>query len=164
MADVFKFPNGGYDVEVCRKQDILDCIDDNIIDKELALLLVEYCERTAADFIEQGRWTGIPFMGNIRLPEGLVIEEKRNQKELVSEARETLSHEQYAMFRKQLITDNGKYIKNQRYFNYITSQAVNKNRKLFNKLCDTQGENYAKVFLFASRHLTLVSDDIEDDE
>ena len=32
MADTFKFPNGGYDVTICRKQDILDCIDKNIID------------------------------------------------------------------------------------------------------------------------------------
>ena len=35
MSEQFKFPNGGYEVTVLRKQDILDCIDDNIIDKEL---------------------------------------------------------------------------------------------------------------------------------
>ena len=36
MSEQFKFPNGGYEVTVLRKQDILDCIDDNIIDKEIA--------------------------------------------------------------------------------------------------------------------------------
>ena len=27
MEDIIKFPNGGYDVTICRKQDILNCID-----------------------------------------------------------------------------------------------------------------------------------------
>ena len=34
MEDTYKFP-GGYDVAVFRKQDVLDCIDKNIIDKFL---------------------------------------------------------------------------------------------------------------------------------
>ena len=37
-TEVRTFPNG-YDVRVVRKQDILDCIDDNIIDKDIALEL-----------------------------------------------------------------------------------------------------------------------------
>lgn len=68
MADVFRFPNDGYDVTIVKKQDILDCIDENIIDKEVALSIVEHCEKTAAEFISSGRWTGIPFIGNIRIP------------------------------------------------------------------------------------------------
>ena len=67
MADTFKFPNGGYDVTICRKKDILECIDENIIDKDVALAIVEHCEYTAADYIKEGVWAGIPFIGNIRI-------------------------------------------------------------------------------------------------
>ena len=34
MADTYKFPGGGYDVTVFKKQDVLDCIDKNILDKD----------------------------------------------------------------------------------------------------------------------------------
>ena len=159
MADTFKFPNGGYDVTVCKKQDILDCIEENIIDKEVALAIVEQCELDAANFIKEGRWAGIPFIGNIRIPKGRIMEEDPAQQALIDEAKETLDHDQYVMFRRQLKSDNGKRIKQQRYFNYITSQAVAKNRKLYNKLCDEKGEAYAKVFLFASKHITAVNNE-----
>ena len=33
MSEQFKFPNGGYEVTVLRKQDILDCINDNICNR-----------------------------------------------------------------------------------------------------------------------------------
>ena len=36
MSDIYKFPSGGYEVTVFKKQDILDCIDNNILDKEIA--------------------------------------------------------------------------------------------------------------------------------
>ena len=52
MADTFKFPNGGYDVTVLKRQDILDCIDANIIDKEVALAIVDQCELDAAEFTD----------------------------------------------------------------------------------------------------------------
>lgn len=68
MAETFKFPNG-YDVPVYRKQDILKAIDDNIIDKEIALSIVEQCETDAIDFLNKGVWAGIPFMGNIKANE-----------------------------------------------------------------------------------------------
>ena len=41
MADTYKFPGGGYDVTVFKKQDVLDCIDKNILDKDVALAVIE---------------------------------------------------------------------------------------------------------------------------
>ena len=43
MVDTLKFPNG-YDVIVCRRDDIMDCIEKNITDKELVLEVINNCE------------------------------------------------------------------------------------------------------------------------
>lgn len=168
MADTFKFPNGGYDVVVLKKQDILDCIDDNILDKEVALAIIEQCEVHAADFIREGRWTGLPFIGNVRIPKHRVMQEDPAQQALIEEAKQTLDPNQYLMFRRQLTVENIKQAKHERYFNYIVSIAVNKNRKLYNKLCKERGEKYAKIYLFASKHITAIDNEYvnlkEDDE
>ena len=60
MADIFKFPNGGYDITVCRKQDIIDALDANVTDKEVVLAIITQCEVDATNFLKEGRWTGIP--------------------------------------------------------------------------------------------------------
>lgn len=167
MADIFKFPNGGYDVTVLKRQDILDCINANIIDKEVALAIVDQCELDAAEFIKEGRWTGLPFIGNVRVPKAKLMEEDPVQQALIDEAKATLDSKQYIMFRRQLSSDNHKRAANERYFNYIVSQAVTKNRKLYFKLCDTKGEHYAKIFLFASKHVVATNNEyvnLEDDE
>lgn len=156
MLDTFKFPGGGYDVSICRKQDILDCIDDNIIDKEIALTLVEQCERDAADFINQGKWASIPFIGNIRVPPHKVKGFDEEQKAILEDAKENLDRDQYLLFRKNLQIDNYKQACNDRHFNYIVSKAVTKNKKLFTKLCNIKGENFAKVYLFTIYNLDEV--------
>lgn len=167
MADTFKFPNGGYDVRVCRKQDILDCIDKNIIDKDIALAIVEQCEMDAANFIREGRWTGIPFIGNIRVPKAKLMENDPAQQALIEEAKENLDPTQYIMFRRQLSSYNHHQVKQDRYFKYIVSMAITKNRKLYNKLCEKKGERYARIFLYASKHITAVDNEyinIDSDE
>lgn len=158
MADTFKFPNGGYDVTIFRKQDVFDCIDQNI-DKDVALAIVEHCESQAASFIREGRWTGIPFIGNIRIPKTVQMLKSDEQKALIQDAKEQLGKEQYIMFRKQLNKENVKHISQDRYYRYITSIAVNNNRNLFKKLCDTKGEVYARLFLYCSHELTEVSNE-----
>ena len=63
-----KFPRG-YDVTIVRKEDVLEAIDDNIIDKEIALDLIKQLELDASNFIKEGRWTSLPFIGTIRYNE-----------------------------------------------------------------------------------------------
>ena len=159
MADTFKFPNGGYDVTICRKQDILDCIDKNIIDKDIAMAIVEHCEFQAASFIKEGRWAGIPFIGNIRTPKTVQMLKTDEQQALIQDAKEQLGKEQYIMFRKQLNKENAKQISQDRYYRYVTSIAVHANKKLFRKLCDTKGEVYARLFLFCSREVVAISNE-----
>ena len=157
MADTFKFPNNGYEVTVVRKQDILDCIDSNIVDKEVALAIVEQCERDAANFITEGKWTGLPYMGNVRVPLNVQMLKSEEQQSLIKEARETLDRDNYILFKTELERDNSARIKHQRYYNYILSIAANSNKKLYKKLCDKKGEYYTRIFLYACRRITVVN-------
>lgn len=159
MADIYQFPNGGYDVVICRRQDIIDCIDKNIIDKAIAMAIVEHCEYQAAAFIKEGKWTGIPFIGNIRVPKTVQILKTDEQQALIEDAKQQLGKDRYVLFRKQLGKDNGKQVKIDRYYRYITSIAVNKNRKLFKKLCDTKGEVYARLYLYCSYNVVAVNNE-----
>ena len=159
MADIYKFPSGGYEVTVCKKQDILDCIDKNIIDKEVALAIVERCEIDAANFLKEGRWTGIPFIGNIRIPKLKQLEESPEQQALIAEAKANLEYNKYVLFRTQLGKENSKHIKQERYYRYITSIAIAHNQKLYKKLCATKGEYYARIYLFASYNITSLDNE-----
>ena len=40
MNDTIKMPGGGYDVKVVRKEEILRCIDSNILDKDIMLAFI----------------------------------------------------------------------------------------------------------------------------
>lgn len=167
MSEVFKFPNGGYDVTVCKKQDILDCIDENIVDKEIALAIVEHCELAAANFIKEGRWTNLPFIGNVRVPKHIQMHEDPAQQALIEDAKEILDKEQYIMFRHNLNIENAKHIKQERYYNYNVTLAINKNKLLYNRLVKKRGELYARIYLYASRHVTAINNEyvnLEDDE
>ena len=154
MSENFKFPNGGFDVLVLRKQDILDCIDKNIIDKDVALDIVRQCEVDATNFLLEGRWTGIPYIGSIRIPQARLIRETQEYDELIKQARETYSPQRYAIFRKHLSADIHKQVKKDRLYNYELSQCVTKNRKLFMKLCETRGELLARIQIYMLQRMS----------
>lgn len=159
MADTVRFPNKGYDVTICRRQDILDCIDKNIVDKDLVLSVIEHCEFQAANFLREGKWTGIPFIGNIRTPKSITMLQSDEQQALIKEAKEKLDRERYFIFKKALTKENMERISQERYYKYITSIAVKKNRKLFNKLCKTKGEAYARLRFYTSYEVVAVNNE-----
>lgn len=161
MANTRSFPNGGYDIVVCRKEDILQTIDNTIIDKDVALALIEQLEVDAANFLKEGRWTGIPFIGNIRIPKARQIIESDETQALVKEAKEILDSNKYILFRQQLGKEVSKQVKRERYYKYITSMAVTNNRKLYKKLCETKGEHYARIYLFANYNITSIDNEYE---
>ena len=82
MTDTYKFP-GGNDVKVIRKEDIINTINCNIVDKEVALAIVKQCEVDAANFLRKGRWTGIPFMGSIKVPDVVKMSKHQNKNNLL---------------------------------------------------------------------------------
>lgn len=159
MPDIFKFPNGGYDVIVCRKQDILDSIDDNIIDKDVALAIVEQVEKDAANFINEGRWTGLPFIGNVRVNQVKAELAKEENQALLKEAKDVLSHKDYLVFKRKLNLEIGTQIKNERYYNYITSISITRNRKLYDILRWRKKDHFARLYLFSIKSLSNVGGD-----
>ena len=154
MADTLKFP-GGYDVTVVRKQDIIDCLDANVIDKDIVLAVISQCEIDAANFIQEGRWTGIPFLGNIRLPKRVLKYRTQEVKDLIDEAKNTMDRERYMVFRQQLETDIKKEEKQERFYRYTVSHFVNNNRKFYNKLVKKEGEKVAQFICWTLTNLTV---------
>lgn len=157
MSDILKFPNGGYDVTVCRKEDIINCIYNNITDREVALEIIKQLEEDAAEFISKGVWTGLPFIGNVKLPDGKKYEDTEEQKELLEEAKETLDPKQYIIFRNDLGRENAIKEKRSRFINYITSMLATKNKSLYKRYCKLYGESATKVFLYTTRLMECVS-------
>lgn len=158
MPEVYKIPHSNQEIIVMKRQDILDCMDKNITNKEAVLAVIEQCEKDAARFLEEGKWTGIPFMGNIRIPKSKQLIQSDEQQELIETAKNTLSHEDYVVFRKQLNEENSISIKRERLYRYFTSIVVKRNHKLYNKLCALKGEYYARVFLYTCKSLECVSE------
>lgn len=159
MTDILRFPNGGYEVTVCRKSDILDCIEKNITDRDVALAVIEHCEFTAAEYIKQGRWTGLPYMGSIRKRPIRAELNKEENKTLLADAKETLDEDKFIIFRKALNAESARKVKAERYYKYMTSIAVRANREIYDKLCKTKGEVYARLYLFCSYHVTALNNE-----
>ena len=158
MTDTYKFP-GGTDVKIVRKEDVIETINCNIVDKEIALAIVKQCEVDAANFLRKGRWTGIPFIGSIKVPDVVKMSNTPEQKELIKDAAETTTNEQFVMFRRELAYSNEKRVKATRYYNYVLSMAVSKNRNLFKKLCREKGVGYARIHFFLTSSITAVENE-----
>lgn len=159
MASKFKFPNSETEVVVCKRQDILNCIEENFIDKDVVLEIIDKCEKDAAKFLQEGRWTGIPFIGNIRIPKNIAAERTKEQRELIDNAKEVLDKDKYMFFRRELRRDNFINNKKERYYRYILSKVVTKNHKLYNKLSNTKGEYFARIFLYSCINLTSLNNE-----
>lgn len=147
MSDTFKFPRG-YDVTVCRKQDIIRCLDENVIDKEVVLALIEQLEVDASNFLLEGRWTGIPFLGNIRIPPTKQKLRSPEVQALIKEARETLDDEKYYVFRRNLSQELLRDTKYERFYKYIVSQFVTRAPELFKLLLHKRGDKEARFIAY----------------
>ena len=158
MQDTYKFP-GGKDVKVVRKEDIINTINTNIVDTEVALAIVRQCEVDAVNFMKKGRLTGIPFMGTIKVPDTVKMSQTKEQKDLIFAAMETNTNEQFVMFRRNLAYDNKIKIKARKYYNYVLSLSVAKNRNQFKKMCKEKGEAYARLHFFLLYSVTSVNNE-----
>ena len=159
MSDIFKFPNGGYEVSIVRKKEILDCIEQNITDKEVALEVITQCEVDAASFIRDGKWSSIPFIGNLRINKRLQYEKTEEQKKFIEEARTNLDKESYYLFRKNLGIENTARARAERYYKYIVSIASNKNRKRYKDLCQSKGELVARITMYAISNIVAIDNE-----
>jgi len=155
--DKFTFPNG-YDVDIARKKDVLDAIENNIIDKDIALAIITNCEQNCARFIQEGKWAGIPFMGNFRPRETKIALNSKENKELLDTAKTNMSNEEYLLFRKDLIRDNAIIVKNTRLLHYQASKVSIKNKKLYNAIAAAKGSAYATIIMYSFKDPYLVSE------
>lgn len=158
--ETFKTPKTT-DVVIYRKDDILKCIDDNIIDKETAYAIVKQCEIDATDFIRKGKWAGIPFIGNIRIPKITQLRESEEVKALEAEAAKELDVKKYVMFRRNLNHNLNEKVKNERYYNYLLSTLVTKHYNIFKYYLETKGEFYAKAFLMTIQSFDIIDGDYD---
>jgi len=158
MAETFKFPHGGNDVTIVRKQDILDCIDNNILDKDVALAVIEQCEIDIEQNLIAGKWTGIPFLGSLK-PKLMRKRINEEVKDVVNEAKIQMEKSTYVLFRKNLAVDFAKQEKYNRYSKYITSIAANKYKTKYRILCKTKGEAYAKAYMFLTNFIVAVENE-----
>ena len=158
MQDTYKFP-GGKDVKVVRKEDIINTIKTNIVDTEVALAIVRQCEVDAVNFMKKGRLTGIPFMGTIKVPDTVKMSQTKEQKDLILAAMETTTNEQFVMFRRNLAYDNKVKTKARKYYNYVLSLSVAKNRNQFKKMCKERGEAYARIHFFLLYSVTSINNE-----
>lgn len=138
-----KFPYSDIDVVVVEKEDILKTIDDNIIDKEIALELISNLEVKAEAFIKDKKWTAIPYLGNIRMPKGLSDEVQESYKDAREYAYATMNKKSYIAFVREIALNNAERIKYNGFFNQVLAMAVRKDKNKFARLCRSKGENWA---------------------
>lgn len=158
MAETFRFPNG-YDVRVLRKKDVLDSIDDNIIDKDIALEIVKCCEIDATNYLKEGRWAGIPFVGNIRIPKHVQTLISDETKALFADAKENLDSNTYLLFRKTYAKEVKKKESAERFYKYTVSKFVGKNLKFFRLISKNTNDTYARFLCYTLRTLDIISDE-----
>jgi len=145
MNDTIKMPGGGYDIKVVRKEEILECIDANIIDKDVMLAFITQIEVDSVNFLQQGRWTSLPYIGTLRKNKYKEITRSKEYKELNEQAKESLDNDKYILFRKNLRNDIARNLKRERFYKYVVSQFAKKNKEYFRYIEKTKGELYARV-------------------
>lgn len=157
MSETYKFPNG-FEVTICKKQDIIDTINSNILDKEVAYAVIENLEKNIAELIQEGIWIGIPFIGNVRMPKAKQLESTEEQQKLIAEAKALLDRSDYLAFRTNLGKDNARRIRENRYYNWISSLSANTNKKLYRKILKEKGEAFCTVFFHSIYNLECIED------
>lgn len=158
MNDTIKMPNGGYNVKVVRKEDIIKCIDSNILDKDIMLAFITQFEVDANNFLSQGRWTSLPYIGTLRKNQYKEALNSEEVKELDEAAKETLDKDKYILFRKDLRNNIARNLKRERLYKYILSQVVKKNKKYYDYLENTKGELIARVICFTMFDLKSINE------
>ena len=109
--------------------------------------------------MRKGRLTGIPFMGTIKVPDTIKMSQTKEQRDLIVAAMENTTNEQFVMFRRNLAYDNKVKTKARKYYNYVLSLSVAKNRNQFKKMCKEKGEAYARIHFFLLYSVTSVNNE-----
>ena len=119
-----KFPSStGKQVLIENKASILKTIDDNIIDKDVAMMILVQLEKDAQRHLEADEVTAIPYLGKIKRKAG---------SKAYAENKETLD--------AAVIRDNEAKV-----YNYQVARMANKNGKTYWKCVERRGKYYANI-------------------
>lgn len=161
MSEIFRFPKGGYEVIVYRRKDIIDSLKVDDTTKELLDVIINQCEKDAETFLKEDKWTGIPYLGNMRVPESKQKFKEINGVELLAEAKNTLDEDKYDAFKKDLNANIGKSVAREKLYKYRTSMFVTKHRWQYNKYIKDRRANkcvdknvFARLMCFSCIELT----------
>lgn len=155
MSRVVKFPNG-FDVTVVDKHDILQTINDNILDKEVLSDILSNLETDMCQFLREGRWTGVPFLGNIRVPKYLQVIRSEEAQELIEEARVNLNPDKYRVFRRNFGRYVATQINNDRFYNYTISINVNRYKNFYKHIKRFYGRYNVRFYIYSASNLDYV--------
>lgn len=152
--NIKKFPRGGYNVVVLRKEDVVQAIDDNIIDKDVALDIVRQCEIDAANFVREGRTASIPYIGTIyhNEPRRAII----NGLVAMHEEKLNMSKKEYLLFKRKLATDRIKKLNYDKSYMNLFRIARRANKELYLRTAASYGESYAKFYMYLTRKLSYI--------
>ncbi|TLN27922.1 hypothetical protein FED16_19210, partial [Acinetobacter baumannii] len=93
-----KFPSStGKQVLIENKASILKTIDDNIIDKDVAMMILVQLEKDAQRQLEADEVTAIPYLGKIKRKAG--SKAYAENKETLDAAKEIMTPENFENFR-----------------------------------------------------------------
>lgn len=139
-----KFPSStGKQVLIENKASILKTIDDNIIDKDVAMMILVQLEKDAQRHLEADEVTAIPYLGKIKRRAG--SKAYAENKETLDAAKEIMTPENFenfraAMMREAVIRDNKAKV-----YNYQVARMANKNGKTYWKCVERRGKYYANI-------------------
>lgn len=156
--NIKQFPGAGYSVVVLRKEDVLKTIDDNIIDKSVALDLIKQCEIDAANFVKEGRTAILPYIGSIyfNAPKKAVIDSVNE----LHEANKNLSRKEYLLFKKRVAANKIKQLKYIKQYKSSVRFAIRINKKLYKNLVKYYSESYANLQMYFSRNLKYIEPEL----
>lgn len=147
LRDEYKYPNGK-PISVVRKEDIINCIEDNIIDKDIALDIIAQIELSAADTLLRGRECQIPSLGKFRYKLKTYNElHNKEHKEVCAAAKEVLSHSEYVMFRRQKSIEDFIKEKREKYNKWLITTNSRKYNDVYMSLCKRKGITFANAMI-----------------
>lgn len=151
-----KLPNGGYEVVVLKKQDILKTIENTIVDKDVLREFITNLEIDEEKFMREGQWIGVPFMGNIKINEVRKKFATKEIQDVIANARNTLDRDKYLLFRKELKSQISTDLAQNRTNAYRRSINIRKNRYLYRKFRYKRGFYIANFILTTLYEITPI--------
>lgn len=162
MSRICKYPNG-YEFTVIDKRDVLKCIDDNIIDKDVALAVVSFCEAQACKLVGERGMGSIPYFGRIETSKSDRDIMTSDKKDLLEEAKVVLDKERFVLFRNNLYNEVHQNIRSQKIFITTANILISRNRGLYNRMINITGISFAKVYFYSLYFINCVDNVIDND-